>query len=638
MADGVLDDVGPFYWQLPLQPLTTGGRTVSAGRLCAGEEEGGWGGLGSGGSGLGEPCDATDHQLRGNSVTGCAGPWFWRLPLPALAEEDLEIRQVEVGELLLASPHPPQTPPSLASRPPQAQPAQLHVAAEQPLAASGEAALSFHALDVWDSCSAAASPAGAPSDLSPVHSASFAGAADAEEHLSRVSVAGMPLPQQLAFQTLWHLDVASLARGACACQDWARIARSKARWRARCQMDWGMRSGGSRREYRNQVKRWQILESTLASLRGRGHPGNAFGSSLRLRLFKALEVLVELGAAEEGPAAGYPARVANMLHVTGANETLLALLDDESPHLVCLAIRCLADQLVEEEPGSATAASALHATAVVASAAVPPPPDGAGGGGGTRLPRDEATGPWARAAALRAAVAERGALNCELLEGEDFDLVEAAARLMLNFHGNMPGAPFRVCCRGPAGLLLGPHTVGQPRQAPTPEALVAAWVGVWTGEMRYARGGARHGALRLVLGIALGAEAQASDPPAVRLAGSGLDEQSGPFVVEAVLPGPGAGAAAAFAWRSVSGVSLTQASAVALRLFLHYKDRRIPCELISFVSAGRTLPDGERTRVLYGVWGMMPSQSSQKKHLFLLQRSNDALHEEATTVGALPQR
>lgn len=102
--------------------------------------------------------------------------------------------------------------------------------------------------------------------------------------------------------------------------------------------------------------------------------------------------------------------------------------------------------------------------------------------------------------------------------------------------------------------------------------------------------------------------------PEPMLVGAGWEEQSGPFVVEAVFAAPAAAAVAA----SGAGAELTQASAVPLRLLLRYKDRRSACELTGFLSEGCALCDGgEPTRVLYGVWGTVPSE---RKHLFLLQR------------------
>ena len=160
----------------------------------------------------------------------------------------------------------------------------------------------------------------------------------------------------------------------------------------------------------------------------------------------------------------------------------MALLEDESPHLRCLAIRCLADLACHEEE------------------------------------RRE----------LREDIVGQGRLVRELLEGEDMDIVEAAARMMLNLHADIgAGQPIQARLRGPRAFADQALLASAPALAasapPTPASTAAssaataaaslpatpssaaaasAWAGAWEGEMRYARCGDRHAALRLVLGPA----------------------------------------------------------------------------------------------------------------------------------------
>ena len=95
-------------------------------------------------------------------------------------------------------------------------------------------------------------------------------------------------------------------------------------------------------DYRCWLDHWRTLCSVLTNLKSRGHPGNNYGSAPRRQLYASLKVLVDLGAAEY-PTALYPSQLPSMLLETNAVESLLALLDDESYHLVGLALRCLGD-------------------------------------------------------------------------------------------------------------------------------------------------------------------------------------------------------------------------------------------------------------------------------------------------------
>lgn len=444
------------------------------------------------------------------------------------------------------------------------------------------------------------------------------------------------LPVEVVGRALWHLDFSTLARMSCLCREWAELAKSKARWQALCESDWGVVGAGTWQDYRQRLARWRAMRATLAGLKGSGCPSGICGSLARRRLFEALEALAEIGTAPNA-AARYPAQVPRLMRATGAGHTLLALLEDESPHLLCLAVRCLAD-----------------------------------------LAADELERP-----ALRAEIVQRGPLIRGLLEGEDSDVVEAAARMMLNLHG-APGTPLRARRRGPAAFALN-----------TSAASATPWSGAWAGEMRYARGGERHAAFRLVLGtegdpavervsVALraaeagvaarqqadgiaddgtsrrqamraegGAEywhyfgfLAASDfdcakesvryleeqirrrrlpsspthtgplppprPKALTLVGAGWDEQNGWFTVEAPVPTPAA---------LPSGTSTPapcMANAVPLRLTLQYERNHTTYELTGFLADGTdSSPGTEPVQALYGVWATAPSQH---RHLFVLRR------------------
>jgi len=290
------------------------------------------------------------------------------------------------------------------------------------------------------------------------------------------------LMAEVVDRILWLLDFRSLGRATCAGREWARLAREKPRWRRLCEADWGTKSG-SWQEYRNRLNRWHSMRSVISSLKGSGCPSGICGSLARKRLFEALEALAELGAAPN-PRALYPAQVPTLMRSSEAGRTLVALLEDESPHLLCLSVRCLADLATDEDERPA----------------------------------------------LRESIVRQGALLRSLLEGDDDDVVEASSRMMLNLH-SVPGAPIRVRRRGPDGFTrhrVSAAQLGADQQkraataalasamehspfpsSPSRAASVAAitagadsWSGAWAGEMRYARGGERHAELRLVLGLA----------------------------------------------------------------------------------------------------------------------------------------
>merc|ERR1719323_2587983 len=72
---------------------------------------------------------------------------------------------------------------------------------------------------------------------------------------------------------------------------------------------------------------------------------------------------------------------------------------------------------------------------------------------------------------------------------------------MLNLHdsvGRTPGAPLTSRRRGPVAWAEASGKLGGAELDAATAA--AAWSGIWTGEMRYARGGERHATLRLILG------------------------------------------------------------------------------------------------------------------------------------------
>ncbi|CAE7280987.1 unnamed protein product [Symbiodinium natans] len=399
---------------------------------------------------------------------------------------------------------------------------------------------------------------------------------------------------------------------------------------------------------------------TLQTLKGSGCPTGVTGSASRRRLFEALEMLVELGAVWE-PSAVYPSKVPGILRDSEAWRTLLALLEDDSPHLQWLAVRCLADlaaspeaQLVEE--------------------------------GETSLRLQ-----------MREEVVRRGALVRALLEGDDIDLVEAFSRLMLNLHGSKPGGPLGAAHRGPLAML-------EAAGCPLPSCLetdktrildvatalhwAQAWSGLWVGEMCYARGGDSHAGLRLILGLqgdpqvdratealtAAAAEMDSSQQPAsssssrrggraggsaeywryfgfladtdfdcatetvryieeqirrrrepssiaevaasalcassgkdLMLVGAGWNEQNGLFTAEAQLP-------------KVPSSATGGSGAVPLRLILKFAHSWSTYELTAFLTDGACDAGGKMCRVptLYGVWATTPSQH---RHLFVLRRA-----------------
>jgi len=277
------------------------------------------------------------------------------------------------------------------------------------------------------------------------------------------------LPPELTGRVFWQLDVASLARAMYTSREWARHARVRSRWQHLCTSDWGLQKQvGSWQDYRLRLARWRSLQVALAGLSGSDCPSGICGSLARRRLFDALESLVELGAARDLDAR-YPAAVPELLRSTQASGTLLTLLEDESPHLVCLSVCCLADLVARCNTEQ----------------------------------REE----------LRSKIFRRGALIRRLLEGDDADIVESAARMMLNLHGSAPGIPIATCRRGPVDFAstlpvhgeqvdegLGADTREPETKATTSAEAAHAWSGVWCGDMCYARGGERHAVLRLILG------------------------------------------------------------------------------------------------------------------------------------------
>eukprot|EP00930_Biecheleria_cincta_P051421 TRINITY_DN36607_c0_g1_i1.p1 TRINITY_DN36607_c0_g1~~TRINITY_DN36607_c0_g1_i1.p1 ORF type:complete len:735 (+),score=117.30 TRINITY_DN36607_c0_g1_i1:74-2278(+) len=320
------------------------------------------------------------------------------------------------------------------------------------------------------------------------------------------------LPSEVLSFVLWCLDFASLARAGTVCLEWSYFSRSEDRWIRLLATDWGVYaappsvpllpfapSGRSKsspsspqsralpvavQDYRHCLNRFRQMNSTLASLKSTGISG-VCGSLARKRVFDALELLVDLGSSRDQNSF-YPSQVPELLHKLGAWRPLLALLDDESPHLQWLAVRCLADLVGSE-------------------AAQTEPPGSAGG-----LPVSASPGTSVRLL-VREEIVRRGALIRELLEGDDIDLVESSARLMLNLHSSFPGTPLGASMRGPFGVL---HAQGfcnsdfSSGSSSSSSSFIAAeiwaqaWSGVWVGEMCYARGGEKHADLRLILGLA----------------------------------------------------------------------------------------------------------------------------------------
>jgi len=426
---------------------------------------------------------------------------------------------------------------------------------------------------------------------------------------------------------------------------------------ARSQAQGRKPAANSRSEYRSRLRRFRSMQTTLQTLKGSGCPTGVTGSASRRRLFEALEMLVDLGAVQEASAV-YPAQVPSLLQDSEAWRTLLALLEDESPHLQWLAVRCLADLAASMEAQRAEQGSAC-----------------------LRL-------------VIREEVVRKGALVRAILEGDDVDLVEAFARLMLNLHGSKPGGPLGAAQRGPLAVLEAagcplpscPET-DQTRSLDLTMAKhwAQAWSGLWIGEMCYARGGDTHAGLRLILGLqgdpqverateALAAAAADMDPsqhPAssssrrsgrasasaeywryfgfladtdfdcatetvryieeqirrrrepssiaevarsatcassgkeLMLMGAGWNEQDGFFTAEAQLP-------------KVPSSATGGAGAVPLRLVLKFASGWSTYELTAFLTDGWCEGKSSRVPTLYGVWATTPSQH---RHLFALRRA-----------------
>lgn len=316
------------------------------------------------------------------------------------------------------------------------------------------------------------------------------------------------LPSEVLSFVMWCLDFASLARAGTVCSEWNQFSRSEDRWIRLLATDWGVyvtppaplppvtpssrsRSGPSSpqsralpaavQDYRHCLSRFRQMHSTLASLKTSGISA-VCGSLARKRVFEALELLVDLGASRD-QRSYFPSHVPELLHKLGSWRSLLVLLDDESPHLQWLSVRSLADLVGSE-------------------AAQTEPPESAGG-----LPVLAAPGTSVRLL-VREEIVRRGALVRELLEGDDIDLVESSARLMLNLHSSFPATPLGASMRGPYGVLQAQGFCKSDYSgSPSSSSFVAAeiwaqaWSGVWIGEMCYARGGEKHADLRLILGL-----------------------------------------------------------------------------------------------------------------------------------------
>lgn len=421
-------------------------------------------------------------------------------------------------------------------------------------------------------------------------------------------------PVEISRRVFIFLDVQSLVRGACACAEWARIGRAKGRWKILCEADWSL-IGGSRKEYRKQLEKWREMKSTLAGLKGKGYLGNSFGSSVRRQLIRALQMLCELSVVAT-PSAAYPSNVPALVRETGAIDTLLTLLDDESPHLLCLAVRCLADLAVDE----------AHRHALC-------------------------EGMEPHLASLRTH-----------LEGHDMELKEASARVLLNLRSEVPGAPLNARRRGPMAFCNARRGGAV--------ALAASWTGVWVGEIRYARDGSRHASLALSIGhvgdpaveragmlleqqgiarggcvssgggasssssscasrqsdpedlwrsiglLARATEETSSGPTlSTSLYGAGWEERSGAFAAELRLPTVAEGSS------TTSGASTALSPAVPLCVVLRYTDRMCLTELTCFLTEGRNY-DGECIPVLYGVHGVHGGATmvGRHRHLFALRR------------------
>lgn len=258
--------------------------------------------------------------------------------------------------------------------------------------------------------------------------------------LNSNAVVWVSLPSEVLGRIIWFLQICELGVAARPCRDWARCVRSKERWRQMCLSDWGLQEGGSRKAYRDWLKRWNELQKVLRDLKASGHPSGIYGVTLRKQVAGALGTFTELGTAagSHGACGRYPALLHKLVLETEALKTLLGLLDEESPYMLQLVICCLSNL--------------------------------AGFGEDKRIFHNE--------------VVRRGAFFRALLEGEDLDLVECTARLLLNAHGSEN--PLLTT------ILKSSATIGGP----------------WEGEMVYARGGERHAQFWLHLGPGAAAESK----------------------------------------------------------------------------------------------------------------------------------
>lgn len=477
------------------------------------------------------------------------------------------------------------------------------------------------------------------------------------------------LPLDVLNAILWCLDCDSLRRASSCCKEWG--SNVEERWLRLLRADFGTTATSMQRsqgrkpaatalaEYRGRLRRFRAMLGTLQTLKGSGCPTGVTGSASRRRLFEALEMLAELGAVWESNAV-YPSKVPGVLKSSEAWRTLLALLEDDSPHLQWLAVRCLADLAASPEA------------------------------------QEAAEGETCLRLQIREEVVRKGVLVRALLEGDDIDLVEAFSRLMLNLHGSKPGGPLGAAHRGPLAMLeasgcplpsYGLET-DKTRILDVATALhwAQAWSGLWIGEMCYARGGDAHAGLRLILGLqgdpqvdratealtAAAAEMDVSQQPSssssrrsgraggsaeywryfgfladtdfdcetetvryieeqirrrrepssiaevaanalcassgkdLMLVGAGWNEQNGLFTAEAQLPKVPS---------SVTG----GCGAVPLRLVLKFAHSWSTYELTAFLTDGCDA-GGKLRRVptLYGVWATTPSQH---RHLFVLRRA-----------------
>ncbi|CAE7908810.1 unnamed protein product, partial [Symbiodinium necroappetens] len=205
------------------------------------------------------------------------------------------------------------------------------------------------------------------------------------------------LPLDVLNAILWCLDCDSLRRASSCCKEWG--SNVEERWLRLLRADFGttatsmQRSQGrkpaatSLAEYRGRLRRFRAMLGTLEILKGSGCPTGVTGSASRRRLFEALEMLADLGAVWESNAV-YPSKVPGILRSSEAWRTLLALLEDDSPHLQWLAVRCLADLAASPEA------------------------------------QEAAEGETCLRLQIREEVVRKGVLVRALLEGDDIDLVE----------------------------------------------------------------------------------------------------------------------------------------------------------------------------------------------------------------------